>query len=156
MSQSPTSFESLYRRDQHLIKNGEQKYTDAEFYEKHRRVIQELKRVVLHRKFLSAKEHYITALILHHAMNVQDNKQAQIHEYNARKKGYRKHVHLKAQLIDKSLMLRKKKQIYGTQAYRTKAGILKQWPTEKSTITDNQRYELGLPSFQALKKHIES
>lgn len=149
-------FYLLYRQDQYLITHWEKEYTDAEFYLKHARIRTSLKNILKQKKKLTGKEHYYTAVILHHSPFLIDNKQAQIHEYNARKKGYRKHVHLKAQLIDKSLMLRKKKQIYGTQAYRTKAGILKQWPTEKSTITDNQRYELGLPSFQALKKHIES
>jgi hypothetical protein len=153
MPHSP--FTLLYIKDQQLIRSWAKQYTDDEFYRKHASLRATLTKQLTHRQKLTGREAYCVALILHHSPFLRDNQTAQHYEQEARKKNYYAHPHLKAQLIDKALMLRHKKQWYGTQAVRQSNGKFKQWPVKKNKISDAQRKAVGLPSLKALRNHLE-
>ncbi|MFH1151595.1 MAG: DUF6624 domain-containing protein [Nanoarchaeota archaeon] len=63
-----------------------------------------------------------------------------------------KHI---AYLTDRTLVNRRRKQIYGTQFYPNKSGILTPRPIRDIHNIERKRAEVGLESFKTYKKRME-
>jgi hypothetical protein len=60
----------------------------------------------------------------------------------------------KAYLTDRILVNNSKKQLYGTQFYRDKRGVLIARPIKNKDNLDKRRKAVGLESFQKYSKEI--
>ena len=144
------TFESLYREDQRHVRRWEKNYTDEEFYRLNKTIRRRLENLDMTN--LSAKEHFICAMIYHHGFTIDSSKKALKHIKIAQGQGYNKQKWLIASIIDRLLQLQDKPQKYGTQIVKLRNGKYKQYVLDGS-INDKERMELGLPKLKDLKKY---
>ena len=148
------SFEKLYKEDQAHIMLWEKNYTDKEFYEINKSLRKRLEKLIKQGGNLSSREHFICAMIYHHAFSITSSKKALFHIETAQQLGYKKQKWLIASVTDRLLQLHGKPQKYGTQIIKLKNGKIKQYELDGS-ITDKERVSLGLPKLKQLKNYLE-
>ena len=148
------TFEKLYREDKKHVSLWEKNYTDKEFYKINRNIRKRLRKLIIKKKCLSSRDHFICAMIYHHGFTIISSKKALKHIKIAQGNGYNKQKWLIASIIDRLLQLQDKPQKYGTQIVKLRNGKYKQYVLDGS-INDKERMELGLPKLKDLKKYLE-
>jgi hypothetical protein len=147
-------FDQLYKKDQEIIAKFQKGiYTEKQTYKKNKILIKELEILLRKKSLKRGKDYFITAMIFHHACELNYSRKAIKFAKLAIEKGYNQGKWLIASTTDRLLQLQNKPQKFGTQVENMSAKKLKMYKLNPKT-TDKERKRYGLPNLNYLKRYL--